>query len=105
VDARSVLVSARRSAEISQRKLSRRSGIPQAAISRIERGEVSPRVSTLDRLLRGCDRDLELVQRAGFGVDRSLIRERLHLSMGERARLAAREWENTRRLFDRAVRR
>jgi hypothetical protein len=58
---------------------------------------------TLDRLLRACGRDLELAERAGEGVDRSLIRERLLLTTGERARLAVREWENTR-FLDRGVR-
>jgi len=57
---------------------------------------VVPRVDTLDRLLRACGKDLELVERAGKGLDRTLIRERLKLSRAERARLAVREWENTR---------
>jgi len=48
------------------------------------------------RLLRACGKGLELVERPGAGVDRTLIRDRLRLSPGERARLAAREWERTR---------
>jgi len=104
VDARSIVLEARLEAGLSQRELGRRSGVPQAAISRIERGLVSPRVDTLDRLLRACGKDAGLVVRPGTGLDRTLIRERLPLPVAERARLAVIEWENTR-VFDRAVRR
>jgi transcriptional regulator with XRE-family HTH domain len=104
VDARSIVLEARLGAGLSQRELARRSGVPQAAISRIERDLVSPRTETLDRLLRACGRDVGVVVRAGTGLDRSLIRERLRLTTAERGRLAVREWENTR-AFDRAVRR
>ena len=93
---------ARRAAGISQREVARRSGVPQASISRIEAGLVAPRTSTLDRLLAACGRDLDLVGRAGTGVDRSLIRERLELSIGERARRAILEWHRTRS-FDRST--
>lgn len=72
-------------------------------MARIESGAVVPRVDTLDRLLRACGKDLELVARAGTGLDRTLIRERLKLSTAQRGRLAVREWESTRRLLrDRA---
>lgn len=101
MQARPILLEARRAARLSQRELSRRSGVPQAAISRIEHGLVSPRTETIDRLLRACGKDLELVERAGTGLDRTMIRERLRLSVAQRARLAVREWENTR-IFDRA---
>ncbi|MGH2591413.1 MAG: helix-turn-helix domain-containing protein [Actinomycetota bacterium] len=97
--ARSILLEARRGAGLSQRELSRRSGVPQAAISRIEHGLVSPRIETIDRLLRACGKDLELVARPGTGLDRTLIRERLRLSTAQRARLAVWEWENTRTLL------
>jgi transcriptional regulator with XRE-family HTH domain len=96
VDARSILVEARLAAGASQRELARRSGVPQASISRIEHGLVSPRAETLDRLLRACGRDVEVVARPGAGLDRTLIRARLRLSTGARARLAVREWERTR---------
>lgn len=72
--------------------------MPQPAVSRIERDHVSPRLDTLDVLLRACDLALDLVERPGRGVDRTLIRERLRLSPTERARLAAREWNRTARL-------
>ena len=87
---------ARRGAGLSQRELARRAGVPQPAVSRIERDHGSPRVDTLDRLLRACGKALELADRPGLGVDRTLVWERLRLSPGERARLAVREWERTR---------
>jgi predicted transcriptional regulator len=68
----------------------------QPAISRIERGHLSPRVATLDRLLRACGKGLELVVRPGTGVDRTLIRERLGLSNADRVRLAVAGWKATR---------
>jgi transcriptional regulator with XRE-family HTH domain len=70
--------------------------MPQPTLSRIERGLTSPRFSTLDRLLRECGLELDLAPRAGLGVDRTLIAERLRLSPGDRARRAVREWEATR---------
>jgi len=95
-----LLKEARRAARLSQRELARRAGVAQPVLSRIERGHASPRFETLDRLLRECGRGLELVERHGLGVDRTLIRDRLRLSPGQRARLAVREWERTR-AFDR----
>lgn len=92
----SILREARQAAGLTQRALARRAGLAQPALSRIERDHASPRFDTLDRLLRACGKGLELVERPGAGVDRTLIRDRLRLSPGERARLAAREWERTR---------
>jgi hypothetical protein len=62
--------------------------MPQAAVSRIERGVVSPTVDTVDRLLWQCGRELEAVERPSYDVDRTLIRERLRLTPSERVRLA-----------------
>jgi predicted transcriptional regulator len=96
-----MLREARKGVPLSQRALARLAGVPQPTVARIESRAVVPRVDTLDRLLRVCGKDLELVARAGTGLDRTLIRERLRLSTAERARLAVREWEKTR-IFDRA---
>lgn len=63
----------------------------QPAVARIETGKVIPRVDTLDRLLRATGQDLSLIPRLGTGVDRSVIRELLRLTPGQRARLAAEE--------------
>jgi transcriptional regulator with XRE-family HTH domain len=93
-----ILKEARRKAGLTQRELARLAGVPQPAVSRIERDHVSPRHDTLDLLLRGCGLALDLVERPGLGVDRTLIRERLRLSPIERVRLTAREWNRTRSL-------
>lgn len=44
-------IEARKKAELSQRDLSKKTGIKQPAIARIEKGIGSPRVSTLIKLL------------------------------------------------------
>lgn len=75
---------ARRRAQLSQRELSKRTGVPQPAIARIERGRVSPTVATLDRLLAGTGQTLDLAPRLGIGVDRTLIRAALGRSPEER---------------------
>jgi transcriptional regulator with XRE-family HTH domain len=90
-----ILREARRRAGLTQRELASTTGVPQPAVSRIERDHVSPRLDTLDVLLRGCGLALDLVDRPGLGVDRTLIRERLRLSPRERAQLTAREWNRT----------
>jgi transcriptional regulator with XRE-family HTH domain len=92
----SFLKEARLQAGLTQRELGRLAHVPQPAISRIERDRVSPRLETLDVLLRACGLALDLVERPGRGVDRTLILERLRLSVLDRARLAAREWNRTR---------
>ncbi len=45
---------------ISQRSLALRAGTNQAAVSRIERGEVSPSVATVERLLAAMGEGLKL---------------------------------------------
>ena len=65
-----------------------RSGVAQPAIARIERGGVSPRVDTLERLLAATDSSLELADRLGEGVDRALIRASLDRTAEERVTAA-----------------
>jgi transcriptional regulator with XRE-family HTH domain len=79
---------ARRRANLTQRELSAKAGIPQETIARIERGRVDPRVGTLDRLLEGCGYGLESMPRLGIGVDRTQIRELLKLTPSERLAVA-----------------
>lgn len=86
-----LLAYARQKAGLSQRELGRRAGVTQATISRIEDGRISPRFDTLERLLEACGFQLQLVPRAGEGIDRTAIRELLRTTPTERARLAARE--------------
>lgn len=89
MEASEVLRKARNHARLSQRDLAVRSGIPQPAIARIERGHVTPRVDTLNKLLAACGASLELRPKLGVGIDRSAMRELLRLSPAERLRVAA----------------
>jgi predicted transcriptional regulator len=79
-----MLSQARRRAGLTQRELGRRAGVPQPAIARIERGHVSPTISTLDRLLRATGHVVDLAPLEGAGVDRSLIRAALQRTVEER---------------------
>lgn len=76
---------ARRAAGLTQRELAARSGVPQSAIARIERGHQDPRAGTLERLLAACGFELRLGPRRGGGVDESLIARWLRLAPAERA--------------------
>ena len=89
---------ARRRAQLSQRELGRRAGVPQATVSRIEHAVVSPRLDTLGPLIRACGMDLFLADRSGEGVDRSQLVERLRLSPAERAWSAVAAVAGVRRL-------
>lgn len=76
---------ARRAAGLSQRELSRRTGVPQSAIARIERRQQVPRADTLEKLLKACGFELRLGPVRGGGVDGSLIEHWLELTPAERA--------------------
>ncbi len=83
-----MLREARARANLTQRQLAAKAGIPQETIARIERGRVDPRVGTLDRLLEACEFGLESMPRLGIGIDRSQIQERLSVSMARRLEIA-----------------
>lgn len=78
---------ARHNAKLSQRELAGATGIAQPTIARIERGQVTPRVDTLDRLLHACGERLRVDRRRGQGVDRTLIRDTLRRTPEERLNL------------------
>jgi hypothetical protein len=59
--------------------------VPQPTIARIESGKQMPRADTLDKLLKACGWELDMALRRGQGEDRSLIRQWLSLSPGDRA--------------------
>ena len=69
---------------MTQRALAARTGIAQPTIARIESAEHSPRVATLAVLLEACGEELEVLPRAGDGVDRTTIRSLLALSPRDR---------------------
>lgn len=85
MSAATYLNQARRAAGFSQRELSRRTGVPQSAIARIERGQQVPRSDTLERLLSACGFELRLGPVRGGGVDLSLVEHWLDLTPAERA--------------------
>jgi transcriptional regulator with XRE-family HTH domain len=95
MDAARMLNMARRRAGLTQRELARRTGTAQPTISRIERGLMSPTVATLEPLIKACGMELEIIERPGVGVDRTLIVERLKMTPDERLRRAVEEWEGT----------
>jgi transcriptional regulator with XRE-family HTH domain len=94
VEAANVLHRARAKAGLSQRELGRQAGVSQTTISLIEDGKTSPRFETLDRLLSVCGFELELIPRAGVGIDRTMLRELMQLTPAERARIAIAEAGN-----------
>jgi len=89
MDPARALREARRRAGITQEELARRAGLRQPAVARIEAGGVTPRVDTLDRLLRASGISLTVEPRLGADVEREAIRGLLRLEPAERLARAA----------------
>jgi transcriptional regulator with XRE-family HTH domain len=90
VDAATLLRLARRRHGVTQAQLAARARTSQAAISRIERGLVSPTVATLASLLDLLGERLVLTaEPVDYGHDRALLRENLERSPAERIDRAA----------------
>ena len=92
-----LLQEARTRAGLSQRELARRAGTAQSVVARVERGQTSPTVETLSRLMAatGFNIDMELVSRPTTDplieafkrdIDRSLLRRNLEKTVDERVR-------------------
>ena len=79
-----LLRSARLEAGLTQVQLAARLGTTQSAIARWESGQVSPRVSTLQRVLDGLGYELELSTRRSDDADLEQIRQRLRWTPRER---------------------
>ena len=80
-----LLREARRRHGLSQKRLAIRAGTTQSVVSRIERDRVSPSMETLGELLHLLGEDLVLAtEPSEWGIDRTLIRERLRLTPSER---------------------
>lgn len=92
---------ARCSAGLTQRQLAERAGMPQATVGRIEAGLITPRVDTLERLLRAAGQELAAGPRPGIGIDRSQIRALLRLTPRQRLELAVRDAAGLDRLLAR----
>ena len=82
---------ARRRAGLTQRQLAERASVPQATVGRIEAGLMTPRVDTLEHLLRATGQELSVSPRPGAGVDRSQIHRLLRLTPRQRLDLAVRD--------------
>lgn len=73
-------------AGLSQKALAQRLGTSQSLVARWERGNVSPRYESVVRAVRACGFDLSVgIYNYDFEAD-ILIRDRLALSIEERAR-------------------
>lgn len=85
MDAGTLLREVRRRHGLTQKQLAARARTSQAAISRIERGAVSPSVATLAQLLDLMGEELTLdAQPIDYGIDRTLLRENLSRTPEER---------------------
>lgn len=69
-----------------QSELAHRLGTPQSAVARWERGAISPRVATLERILRACGFEPKIQLLDQWQVDRDQLCERLSWSPIERLR-------------------
>jgi transcriptional regulator with XRE-family HTH domain len=103
VDAGTVIREARLRHGLTQQQLATRARTSQAAISRIERGVVSPTVATVNELLDLVGEEGTLATRqTDHGVDVTLLHENLRLTPEERIRKQA-TFANRMRDFQRAV--
>lgn len=85
MEAGELLRRARKRQGVTQQQLATRARTSQAAISRIERGVVSPTFSTLDELLDLLGEKLELSsQPADYGFDPTLHDRKLRMTHEER---------------------
>jgi transcriptional regulator with XRE-family HTH domain len=85
MNAGELLREARQRHGLTQKQLAIRARTSQAAISRIERGLVSPTVETLEKLLAMMNEELVLdAKRIDWGHDLTLIRANLELDVSQR---------------------
>ncbi|MDQ3306555.1 MAG: helix-turn-helix domain-containing protein [Actinomycetota bacterium] len=90
---------ARLRAGLTQAELAQRAGTSQPAVARYERGDVSPRVATLDRVVRACGLELVPALVAYDDHDRTLYEPLLRMTPNERLEhfLAVQDWAVTLR--------
>jgi transcriptional regulator with XRE-family HTH domain len=92
-----IVAAAREQAGLTQGELARRAGTSQSAIARLERGQVSPSLATVQRLANAAGFDVRVslvprtdtdpvVQAYKRDVDRTLIRENLRKTVDRRLR-------------------
>lgn len=97
------LIRSRREAHgLTQAQLALRAGSTQAALSRLERGELSPTVATLERLLAAVGEELELgARRPAPPADLDHLRDQRRRTPAERLALAM-SWNRLAGELDRA---
>lgn len=76
----------RAEAGLTQTALAQAIGTKQSVISRWERGDDTPRLDSIVRILRACGFEADLVLRRHDDVDRAQIREQLAMSPRDRLR-------------------
>ena len=86
MDSAKLIRRARHRRGLTQVELARRLGTSQSAIARWERGDVSPRVESLERILAACDFRAAIELRDERPADLDQLRERLEWSPSERLR-------------------
>ena len=89
MEAARLLRVARAHAGLTQRELAARAHVPQPSIAAIESGAQDPRYRTLERLIRACGQELDVLPAAGIGVDLTQFRTTLRLSPEGRLARAA----------------
>ena len=89
VDPGALIRERRRAHGLTQAQLARRAGTTQAALSRLERGELSPTLATLERLLGALGEVLEIsARRPDLDVDLAHLRDLRRRTPAERLELA-----------------
>ena len=97
-DIAATLKAARERKELSQRELSKRAGVPQSHISKIESGGVDLRISSLADIARALDLEIALVPRKALPALKSITR-----STSEKPTTSAqtrKEFTNIKKLLD-----
>jgi transcriptional regulator with XRE-family HTH domain len=86
-----ILRDARHKKNLSQRDLSGVSGVPQSHISKIEKGAVDLRLSSLVELARALDLEVTLIPRSAVPAVQSIVRSAASVSGDKQARLALKD--------------
>ncbi len=89
---------ARRRKGLSQRALSAKSGVPQSHISKIEKGGVDLRVSSLIALARVLDLELALVPKKSLPAIQSIVRRSTHSDMANAQKCFQQEMEQYKQI-------
>ena len=93
----STLKTARKTKGFSQRELSKRAGVPQSHISKIENGTVDLRLSSLVALARILDLELMLVPRKTVSAVQSIVRQAAQSTPTD-SKAERHAWKNLTRL-------